>query len=332
MVKNQGNTKGNEIADEDIESFLFLSHLIHDGYYNLRITWGEVNEVFGQILDEDPYQICMIVRDKGYTYGCEKTDPFMLLKEPKIRDEIIGGILERFFGILDQNPLSLNVSILSYTQRSLIMSILGSFYDHEMEFAKTTADRILIPIVTGEKFQDFGQTRRLIEERIGRFVGNLDCVYEYLNEPWFLEFVLILKNGYYGNGNFNYIDSLESSFRNDFVEGILKLINEGGLVSIILNFKKLLNDEKVNNKIRGFVKKSRDETKLRRFYEWLSIANDLAIGSEFLIGSIEFLPNGNELLGVFLFIAGSTQLLIRPLIEISKRAHLSKLYRKKIRF
>jgi hypothetical protein len=54
------------------------------------------------------------------------------------------------------------------------------------------------------------------------------------------------------------------------------------------------------------------------------------VGLEFLIGSFEFLPRANELLGVYLFIAGSSQLLIRPLIEISKRIHIYRINRTKI--
>ncbi len=62
--------------------------------------------------------------------------------------------------------------------------------------------------------------------------------------------------------------------------------------------------------------------KIKRFYDWLAIANDVLVGMEFLVGSILFLPGHNATLGVYLFIIGSAQLLIRPFIQIVKRVHL----------
>lgn len=323
-----------ETENSGSEEFLYLSQLVHDGYYNVGVRWGDVKPVFGEILGIDPERACARLKDEGYTTGCEDTDAFMLLREPEI--ELSGSrmqeMMQGFFKVLDRHPLALNSAMLVYTQRSMIMSILASFYDHEIEFVGKTANRTLIPMITNERFMEIGPASSMIGERINKMRGEVPEIYSYLDKSWFLELMLIIKNGYYGNGSFNYIDSLESSFRSDFITGILDLIRSGTLISIILNFKKILKDEEANRKIRSFVRKSRDEAKLKRFYDWLSIANDLAIGTEFLVGSLEFLPHRNELFGVFLFITGSAQLLIRPLIEISKRAHLSKIYRRKIRF
>ena len=62
-------------------------------------------------------------------------------------------------------------------------------------------------------------------------------------------------------------------------------------------------------------------------YSYLSIGNDVIAGIEFLIGSFEFLPtiifpSANAVTGVYLFIAGSAELLIRPMIEMAGRVHL----------
>ncbi|MGE9810912.1 YrhK family protein, partial [Ferroplasma acidiphilum] len=51
---------------------------------------------------------------------------------------------------------------------------------------------------------------------------------------------------------------------------------------------------------------------------------------EFVIGSIFFLPSESKYstLGVYLFIIGSTQLLIRPMINIARRIHIFFLHKK----
>lgn len=320
-------------TDADLQDFLFLSELVHSGEYNIEIYWGDVFRVLDKIVETDVRRCCRLVMERGYTNGCEDSDPFMLLRIPR------GGvarasddILKRFLAVLRQNNFALNVATLLYLENSLMMGILGSFFDHAIEFAESPEDRVLVSMVTSPKFLGEKDVIDFIGSRLDDVDDDLSGLRRYLDAPWFLELLLIIKNGYYGNGNFNYIDTLESSFRASFIDGILSLIRSGYLVRLLVHFKSFLSDETVQDKIRGFVSKTETEAKLRKFYDWLSIGNDLGIGLEFLIGSICFLPHQNEQLGVWLFITGSSQLLIRPLIKISREAHLSRLYKRKIKF
>lgn len=66
----------------------------------------------------------------------------------------------------------------------------------------------------------------------------------------------------------------------------------------------------------------REEMVIRRRYEVLSILNDLGIGIWFLVGSVMFLSSAWETFGTWLFIVGSAQLLIRPLIRLAHHIHL----------
>ncbi|QGM81459.1 YrhK family protein [Otariodibacter oris] len=59
-------------------------------------------------------------------------------------------------------------------------------------------------------------------------------------------------------------------------------------------------------------------------YETLSIVNDFLIGLIFLIGSIMFFYPDLTKIGVWLFVIGSIQMLIRPIIRFSHRVHLQK--------
>jgi len=69
----------------------------------------------------------------------------------------------------------------------------------------------------------------------------------------------------------------------------------------------------------------RDQIIIRRRYEFASIANDFLIGLLFLIGSAMFLYPKMEDLGVWLFIVGSFQLLIRPTIRLASHVHMQRI-------
>lgn len=65
-----------------------------------------------------------------------------------------------------------------------------------------------------------------------------------------------------------------------------------------------------------------EEIVIEKRYEVLSIVNDFMIGAWFLIGSILFFWEETMTGGTWLFVAGSTQLLIRPTIRLIRHIHL----------
>lgn len=69
----------------------------------------------------------------------------------------------------------------------------------------------------------------------------------------------------------------------------------------------------------------RDELVIRRRYEAASIANDLLIAVWFLLGSFFFFSEALTYAGTWLFVLGSAQLLIRPVIRFSRQVHLTRL-------
>lgn len=66
------------------------------------------------------------------------------------------------------------------------------------------------------------------------------------------------------------------------------------------------------------------ELVLRQRYETCSIANDLLVAVWFLLGSFLFLDPATVEAGTWLFIVGSAELAIRPVIRLSRRVHLRK--------
>ena len=68
----------------------------------------------------------------------------------------------------------------------------------------------------------------------------------------------------------------------------------------------------------------REELTIRNRYEVLAIMNDLLIAVFFIVGSALFFSTSTETAGVWLFLLGSIAMLIRPLIQLSRRVHLQR--------
>src|SRR5690625_4640454 len=69
----------------------------------------------------------------------------------------------------------------------------------------------------------------------------------------------------------------------------------------------------------------RDELILRQRYEVVSIANDILIALWFIVGSILFFAPDLTTAGTWCFLAGSVELLIRPLIRLTRQVHVRRL-------
>lgn len=70
------------------------------------------------------------------------------------------------------------------------------------------------------------------------------------------------------------------------------------------------------------------ERRINETYEWLHILNDLLIGLYFLIGSILFFYPHWENTGIWLFIVGSSQMLIGPVIRTLNKLHVRRVTKK----
>lgn len=71
-----------------------------------------------------------------------------------------------------------------------------------------------------------------------------------------------------------------------------------------------------------------DHIVIQRRYDALGAFNDLLIAVWFLIGSFFFLKESLMTDGTWLFIAGSAQLLIKPLIKLISLIHVGRVYKR----
>lgn len=70
----------------------------------------------------------------------------------------------------------------------------------------------------------------------------------------------------------------------------------------------------------------KDHIVIQRRYDALGAVNDLLIAIWFLIGSSFFLKESLTTDGTWLFILGSAQLLIKPLIKLISLIHVGRVY------
>ena len=69
-----------------------------------------------------------------------------------------------------------------------------------------------------------------------------------------------------------------------------------------------------------------DELVIHQRYETISIVNDLLIGTWFLVGSFFFFSPELTQLGTWFFVAGSVEMLIRPLIRFARRVRVRRFH------
>ncbi len=67
-----------------------------------------------------------------------------------------------------------------------------------------------------------------------------------------------------------------------------------------------------------------EELVIRNRYEVLSIMDDILIAVFFIVGSVLFFSTSTETAGVWLFLLGSVAMLVRPLLQLSRRVHLQR--------
>lgn len=70
-----------------------------------------------------------------------------------------------------------------------------------------------------------------------------------------------------------------------------------------------------------------EELRIRGVYETISIINDVMVALWFIVGSVLFFSESTTTTGTWLFLIGSIQLLIRPVIRLSRRLHLARVGR-----
>lgn len=74
------------------------------------------------------------------------------------------------------------------------------------------------------------------------------------------------------------------------------------------------------------------ELNLHHLYEWIHIANDAAISLWFLVGSVFFFYPSLKDAGTWLFVIGSCQMLLGPVIRTFNKLHVKHVIKQNLHF
>jgi len=312
----------------DRELFIYMASLIHNGTYNYGIKWKDFYTTFSGISSSDPRKICNDLVNEGYVESSGDDEPFMVISRMDIHAS--DNTVNRVYDAVKNDTASYNLAVCYSIEPSLVESILSASYFGSYDLMESPVAKTLVPICTSGEFQKDSRVYSKIKESVSGWSRDLAGINSLISIPWFYDLLFILRNGKYGNGGFNYIENMGQADRDQFLKGTVSIINSGVLVTVLLAFGKILSREDINKNFVNYTHRTHRKKRVSRIYAYLSIGNDIMVGLEFLTGSFEFLPKQNELIGVYLFIAGSSQLLIRPIIEIARRIHLYRINRAKI--
>ena len=236
------------------------------------------------------------------------------------RESLYGSIVN----ILQQDPFALGIMQTVYasrkTGRLILDSINFNITVNKLE-DKYINLRIAMAMLLSSEFY-YSAALKGISKAAAVHDLPLDSYRSELQKDWFIRIIMLARID--ENNGVIYQKSLETGDP-DYLNAIKESIITGKIQYMLLHMDNFLHNKMVNDAIAAYEFRKIHKQRIRKFYDWLAIANDVAIGSEFLSGSILFISHKTYMLGIYLFIVASIQLLIKPGIQISRRLQLFKL-------
>ncbi len=306
---------------------LYFLYAIKRSPYCYNLKWknikGMVTAFFGKdILDE--LKNSRIIN----TYSDQNAIEIINVNDIKhdLSNDEKEEIFKKFISYSKDNALITGLMNIMYLDRKLAQFFMD-LLEQKKNDDEITEAYALFPIINYTDFYYSQSFADFCRPYVDSLKLDMDKFDKYTNNEWFVKLIIILRDGSYNNNSLG--KSIENN-EDEFIDGIIELMKNDDLATIIENVDAFLNDSRVYKELNRYAYKAIREKKIKKFYYWLAIANDIMVGLEFVIGSIFFLPSESKYstLGVYLFIIGSSQLLIRPMIQIARTIHIWLLHKK----
>ncbi len=303
---------------------LYFLYTIQRSNYRFGVKWRNIKDMVMKLFGDD---ICSRLIDDKIINTCSDNNALEVINLQDIKYDIStddkNDTFNKFMNYYKNDKLVTGLMKLTYVDRKIseffINVIKENMNVNNISSKELTAST---PIIMSDDFYYSGAFADYFEKDIINLKFNIESIEPYLKKTWFIETIMAIRDGI--------TTSKTEKLDPDYVNGLLNLIKNDYLTEIILNIDSFLNNDRVSMYINKYNYRRIEEKRLKKFYDWLAIGNDIMVGFEFVIGSILFLPYlppVDSLHGVYLFIVGSCQLLIRPVIQITRKIHLFFLYR-----
>ncbi|MCL4349517.1 MAG: YrhK family protein [Candidatus Thermoplasmatota archaeon] len=307
---------------------LYFLYAIQRSPYGFNLKWKHVKPLISYMFGKEVFE--NLKNDQVInTYNDENI--LEIINIPDIKYNIPDAekeiLFHKFIDFVSGNKLISGIMKIMYLDRKIAQFIIDILNQNPDKTMDDLVEASAFPIVNLPDFYYSKAFADYCKPYIENFNLDMKDILKYLGREWFVKLVIILRDGTFNNNSFS--KSMENN-GHEFISGVREIIENDYLAEIIVNLDLFLSDRSVNRAIMNYASRSVKEKFIKRFYDWLSIANDIMVGLEFVIGSIFFLPSELKYstLGVYLFIIGSTQLLIRPMINIARRIHIFFLHKK----
>jgi hypothetical protein len=314
------------MPDFDNLSFpVYFLHILQDNRIGIQFKWNEIKGLLIEIFGES---ICQKLIENEIVETCSGDEVLEISNLNNISFGLSREDRERLYGsivnILQLDPFALGIMQTVYASRKTGRLILDSI-NFNITVNKLENKYINLRIAMAMLlYSEFYYSAAL--KGIGKTAAvhdlPLDSYRSELQQDWFIRIIMLARVG--ENNGVIYQKSLEIGDP-DYLNAIEESIITGKIQYMLLHIDDFLHNKMVNDAIAAYEFRKIHKQRIRKFYDWLAIANDVAIGSEFLSGSILFISHKTYMLGIYLFIVASIQLLIKPGIQISRRLQLFKL-------
>lgn len=309
---------------EKSELIRYLCRVIDDGHTSIGLRWEKIIEILSTALDttDDEIKNELLALNIGYR---GKDDSSFLVHgvydADAPTDKKEGAFLKLLEKIKD-TPEIKNLLIMVSTEYGITLDLIDFLLHDVGHVPETLTNNPYVALVTCDLFLVSASVNDFIKFEAERLENHLNRVKQLTGKSWFLNLLEILRPwnpGLRKDGS-NIFYGIDPE--NPDQDKLFQLIREGVLPWVMLNRNMVMKEKTVMEAFRRKQEVDSREKHLRKFYYWLGIANDFILGVLFLVGSFEFLPNGNEFAGVIMFIVGSAQLVGRSVIKIVMNVHI----------
>ena len=314
-----------EVSDE----LGYLCRIVDDSKVSTGLTNKGFSAFASKVLGLPEVSIMESIKTAGIISDAEPEVPFRPLgvfnfnPEPESLEKMISGMLN----IITGDNLARNFLILFMARYRFSVALLETIIETHGTMLRITSENCAYAVMTSDFFlQAEAVNRWAIQQEAALRSTSPGSMGQLLSMDWFLSIIKVLRDEDSGSFHGN-METIIASMDENSLDELLSSISSGILPALATQNELLYRDERIR---QAFLERSirhNESIGLKRFYYWLGIANDLSLGLEFVIGSIEFFPSNvfagaNDVLGVYLFITGSSQLVARSLIQIVLQFHL----------
>lgn len=310
--------------ERTVEQIRYLCRVIDDGHFSIDLKWPSVMDALSHALDLGRDQVAEALKQANAGFTDDPDALFLVAGvfdanlETGVKEEIFQRILLK----IGENLQLRNLLVLISSGYDFALALLEFLIRVEGDTLSDFKDNPYLAVITSDLFIESRTSNKFVKNEIKHLTVDFDRIRSHIGSDWFIDLLTILKSGISVNQNRGFQRLVEKESKKSSAMEIYRLLGDGTLNMIVLHRNRVMKQPFVSEAFSRRYEMERHEERLRIFYYWLGIANDFVLGVLFLLGSIEFFPNGNQFLGVIMFVIGSAQLVARSVIQIVMNIHI----------